>query len=88
MNIQYHRERIWFWPLIIAVLSLFGLIVGLIFDGLGDGVAWLCLAVFGCACCGGVICLAQATDLRSTDPSDHSIFNDDAPCIIIDHTIS
>ena len=45
MNIQYHRERIWFWPLIIAVLSLFGLIVGLIFDGLGDGVAWLCLAV-------------------------------------------
>lgn len=45
MNLQKSREKIWFWPIVIALLSLFGLIIGLIFDGLGDSLAWLCLGM-------------------------------------------
>ncbi|MGK9066996.1 hypothetical protein [Stutzerimonas chloritidismutans] len=37
--------RIWFWPLVIATLSLFGLIAGLVSDGLGDWLSWFALAV-------------------------------------------
>lgn len=37
--------NIWRWPLIIGSLSFAGLVIGLIFDGLGDLFAWLTLGL-------------------------------------------
>lgn len=37
--------KVWFWPIVIGILSLAGLIIGLVFDDLGDTFAWLCLAI-------------------------------------------
>ncbi|MEL7560540.1 hypothetical protein [Stutzerimonas chloritidismutans] len=37
--------RIWLWPVVIAVLSLVGLIAGLVSEGAGDRLSWLALAV-------------------------------------------
>lgn len=36
--------RIWLWPLVIGVVSLFGLIAGLVSEGTGDWLSWLALA--------------------------------------------
>jgi hypothetical protein len=36
--------NIWRWPVIIATVSMIGLLAGLIFDGLGDLLAWLALS--------------------------------------------
>lgn len=35
--------KVWFWPIVIGLLSLAGLIVGLIYDDLGDVFAWITL---------------------------------------------
>lgn len=35
--------RIWLWPLVIGVVSLFGLIAGLVSEGAGDWLSWLAL---------------------------------------------
>lgn len=37
--------KIWFWPSVIGLLSLAGLIVGLIYDDLGDVFAWFSLGI-------------------------------------------
>jgi hypothetical protein len=37
--------KIWCWPIVIAALSLAGLLTGLIFDDFGDIFAWLALSV-------------------------------------------
>ena len=37
--------RIWLWPLVIALLSLLGLIAGLVSEGLGDWLSWAALLV-------------------------------------------
>lgn len=38
-------KTVWFWPIIIAILSTTGLLVGLIFDDLGDMFAGLALGI-------------------------------------------
>lgn len=38
-------KRIWLWPIVIGVLSLAGLIAGLVSDGMGDWLAWAGLGV-------------------------------------------
>ncbi|NYT38719.1 hypothetical protein ERD78_16560 [Allopusillimonas soli] len=37
--------KIWFWPIVIGVVSTVGLLSGLLYDGLGDVVSWLALLV-------------------------------------------
>ncbi len=37
--------RIWLWPVVIALLSILGLIAGLVSEGLGDWLSWTALAV-------------------------------------------
>ncbi|MFV0454407.1 MAG: hypothetical protein ACK5NQ_05335 [Pseudomonas sp.] len=37
--------RIWLWPVVIALLSILGLIAGLVSEGLGDWLSWAALAV-------------------------------------------
>jgi len=37
--------RLWLWPVVIALLSLLGLIAGLVSEGLGDWLSWAALAV-------------------------------------------
>ena len=37
--------KIWFWPLVVGLLSAIGLLSGLLYDGLGDAVSWLALLV-------------------------------------------
>lgn len=37
--------KIWFWPSVIGLLSLAGLVVGLIYDDLGDVFAWFSLGI-------------------------------------------
>lgn len=32
--------RLWLWPVVVALLSLLGLIAGLVSEGLGDGLSW------------------------------------------------
>ncbi len=36
--------RIWLWPVLIGVLSMLGLIAGLVSEGAGDWLSWLALA--------------------------------------------
>ena len=36
-------KKVWFWPNVIAILSTLGLLVGLVYDDLGDIFAWLAL---------------------------------------------
>ena len=36
--------RIWLWPVLIGVMSTFGLIAGLVSEGAGDWLSWLALA--------------------------------------------
>jgi hypothetical protein len=36
--------RIWLWPVLIGVVSTFGLIAGLVSEGAGDWLSWLALA--------------------------------------------
>ncbi|MCQ4297169.1 hypothetical protein NAU58_16450 [Pseudomonas stutzeri] len=36
--------RIWLWPILIGVVSTFGLIAGLVSEGAGDWLSWLALA--------------------------------------------
>lgn len=38
-------RRIWLWPLVVALLSLLGLIAGLVSEGLGDWLSWAALVV-------------------------------------------
>ncbi|RZU02327.1 hypothetical protein [Rivibacter subsaxonicus] len=38
-------KRLWFWPALVAVVTAAGLLAGLVSDGLGDLIAWLCLAL-------------------------------------------
>lgn len=38
-------KRIWLWPVIVALLSLLGLIAGLVSEGLGDWLSWTALVV-------------------------------------------
>lgn len=37
--------NVWRWPLLIAALSITGLLVGLLFDGPGDSFSWLALGL-------------------------------------------
>jgi len=37
--------RIWLWPVVIALLSILGLIAGLVSEGPGDWLSWAALAV-------------------------------------------
>lgn len=37
--------RIWLWPLVIALLSMSGLIAGLVSDGIGDWLSWVALGL-------------------------------------------
>jgi hypothetical protein len=37
--------KVWFWPIVVGVLSAIGLLSGLLYDGLGDAVSWLALLV-------------------------------------------
>lgn len=37
--------RLWLWPVIVALLSILGLIAGLVSEGLGDWLSWAALAV-------------------------------------------
>ncbi|MBT1120374.1 hypothetical protein ACYCFL_13375 [Stutzerimonas nitrititolerans] len=37
--------RIWLWPVVIALLSILGLVAGLVSEGLGDWLSWTALAV-------------------------------------------
>lgn len=37
--------NVWFWPIIIGILSTAGLIVGLIYDDFGDVFAWVTLSI-------------------------------------------
>ncbi len=37
--------KVWFWPIVIGLLSAVGLLSGLLYDGLGDVVSWLALLV-------------------------------------------
>lgn len=43
-------KRVWLAPLIMALLSLFGLVVALLADGWGDLLSWLALGVPVWAC--------------------------------------
>ncbi|MCQ4318066.1 hypothetical protein EA797_20355 [Stutzerimonas zhaodongensis] len=36
--------RIWLWPVLIGVVSTFGLVAGLVSEGAGDWLSWLALA--------------------------------------------
>lgn len=36
--------KIWFWPIVVGLLSCVGLLVALFYDGWGDAVSWLTLA--------------------------------------------
>lgn len=38
-------KRVWLWPIVIGVLSLAGLIAGLVSEGIGDWLAWAGLGV-------------------------------------------
>ena len=38
-------KKVWFWPNVIAALSTAGLLVGLIYEGLGDVFAWVTLGI-------------------------------------------
>ncbi|RMI00719.1 hypothetical protein [Stutzerimonas nitrititolerans] len=37
--------RIWLWPVVIALLSILGLVAGLVSEGPGDWLSWAALAV-------------------------------------------
>ncbi|MBV2204149.1 MAG: hypothetical protein KUL87_01910 [Pseudomonas sp.] len=37
--------RIWRWPLVIGLLSLLGLLAGLVSDGVGDWLSWATLSL-------------------------------------------
>ena len=37
--------RVWLWPLLIALLTLMGLVAGLIDDGAGDWLGWFALGL-------------------------------------------
>lgn len=37
-------KRIWLWPVVIAALSVIGLVAGLVSEGAGDWLSWLALA--------------------------------------------
>lgn len=37
--------KVWFWPIVIGTLSTAGLIVGLVYDDLGDLFSWLTLGM-------------------------------------------
>lgn len=37
--------KVWFWPIVIGLLSTAGLIIGLIYDDLGDAFAWVTLGI-------------------------------------------
>lgn len=37
--------KVWFWPVIVGMLSAIGLLSALLYDGLGDVVSWLTLLV-------------------------------------------
>ncbi|MCQ4268387.1 hypothetical protein [Stutzerimonas degradans] len=37
--------RIWRWPLVIGLLSLLGLLAGLVSDGAGDWLSWATLSL-------------------------------------------
>ena len=37
--------KVWFWPIVIGMLSAAGLIVGLVYDELGDLFAWVTLGI-------------------------------------------
>jgi len=37
--------HVWRWPIVIGLLSVFGLIAALVADGLGDVVSWIALGV-------------------------------------------
>ena len=39
-----HLQSTFFWPIILAVLSVFGLIIALTGEGWRDAVSWLALA--------------------------------------------
>jgi len=43
-------KRVWLAPLLMALLSLLGLVVALLADGWGDALSWLALGVpvWGC----------------------------------------
>ncbi|QHI99049.1 hypothetical protein GT347_14285 [Xylophilus rhododendri] len=45
---RQHRAqlwRLWGWPLAMGLLSLVGLLTGLVFDGWGDVLSWIALAI-------------------------------------------
>lgn len=37
--------KVWFWPVVVGMLSAIGLLSALLYDGLGDAVSWLTLLV-------------------------------------------
>lgn len=37
-------KSLWFWPIVIALLTAMGLVLGLVSDGWGDVIAWVGLA--------------------------------------------
>ena len=37
--------RLWLWPVVVALVSLLGLIAGLVSEGLGDWLSWAALLV-------------------------------------------
>lgn len=39
------RQSTWAWPVLIALASLAGLVIGLVGDGMGDVIGWLGLTL-------------------------------------------
>ncbi|MCQ4325094.1 hypothetical protein CXK94_02065 [Stutzerimonas stutzeri] len=47
--------RIWAWPIIVALLSVLGLVAGLVSEGLGDWLSWASLGVPVVIGCHGLV---------------------------------
>ena len=45
MNMRLTVSRTWRVPIALAFISTCGLLTGLLFDGIGDAVSWLALAI-------------------------------------------
>lgn len=61
--------RIWLWPLVVALLSILGLIAGLVSEGLGDWLSWAALAVPVVIGCHGLARGRAAKQVMNAAPS-------------------
>jgi len=66
--------RIWFWPVVVALLSILGLIAGLVSEGLGDCLSWGALAVpvaIGCQALARSRAVKQPLDVAAARTANH-----------------